>query len=99
MLYRKFRIFYDANKFWFWIVSISVVLVFLSILGLASMDSFFAQQQIAMAPINMLQMIIWSIAGAVFFAKIMYGGGLFSGTKNALVKPSEIKVSFKDVIG
>jgi len=99
MLYRRFRIFYDANKFWFWMVLVTGILLVLSVIGLMSMDSFFAQQQIAMAPINLLQMMIWSVAGAVFFAKIMYGGGLFSGTKNTRVKAEDIKVSFKDVIG
>lgn len=99
MLYRKFKIFYDDNKFWFWMVLIAILLGFLSVVGLASMDSYFAQQQVAMIPLNLLQAMVWMVGSAYFFVKIVYGGGLFSNTKNVVVKPEEIKVTFKDVIG
>src|SRR3712207_5413308 len=98
MLYRKFLIFYDDNKLWFWIGCAAIVLLGLSVIGLMSMDSFFAKQQIAMMPLSLLQGLVWMIGSAYFIVKIVYGGGLFSGNKNIQMKPQDIQVTFKDVI-
>jgi len=99
MLFKRFRIFYVSYKIWFWIGLGSIILVALSIVGLAYMDSYFAQQQIATLPLETLKMIVWSIVSAFFFAKIMYGGGMFTGSRNPQVESKDIKVSFNDVIG
>jgi len=99
MLWKKFRIFYISYKMWFWIGLGTLILIGLSVVGLAYMDSYFAQQQVATLPLETLKMIIWSIVSAFFFAKIMYSGGLFSGTRNVRVEGKDVKVSFKDVIG
>jgi cell division protease FtsH len=99
MLWKRFRIFYISYKVWIWITFICVILVALSIVGLSYMDSYFAQQQVATFPLEALKMVIWSVVSAFFFVKMVYGGGMFTGTRNTQVDGKSLKVTFKDVIG
>lgn len=99
MLWKRFRIFYISYKLWFWIGLGSVILIGLSVVGLAYMDSYFAQQQVATLPLETLKMIIWSVVSAFFFVKMVYGGGMFTGTRNVQVESKDVKVKFSDVIG
>jgi cell division protease FtsH len=101
MLFKRIKILYLQNQFWFIVVLAILVLGVLAVVGLFFMDSFFAQQQIAGFPMEALKMLIWSIASAYFFMQIMYkGGGNFSSIgSGGRIKGENIKVSFKDVIG
>jgi cell division protease FtsH len=101
MLWKRIKILYWQNQFWFIVVVSCLVLVVLSIIGLGFMDSFFAQQQIATLPLETLKMMLWGLTSAYFFMQIMYkgGGGLSSLSGGKKVKGESVKVSFKDVIG
>jgi cell division protease FtsH len=101
MLMKRLKIMYLQNQFWFIVVVVASVLGVLSIIGLLFMDSFFAQQQIAILPLETLKMMLWGITSAYFFMQIMYkgGGGLSSLQGSRKVKGETVKVSFKDVIG
>jgi len=102
MLWKRLKIIYLQNQFWFIVVLACVILGALSVVGLYFMDSFFAQQQIAILPLETLKMMLWGITSAYFFMQIMYkGGGKFSslGSGGGRVKGENVKVSFKDVIG
>ncbi len=101
MLWKRIKILYLQNQFWFIVVLVCVVLGALSVVGLAFMDSFFAQQQIAILPLETLKMMLWGLTSAYFFMQIMYkGGGNFSSVGGGgKVKGENIKVTFKDVIG
>src|SRR5580693_5436346 len=100
MLWKRLKIMYLQNQFWFIVVVACLILVVLSIVGLGFMDSFFAQQQIATLPLDTLKMMLWGITSAYFFMQIMYkGGGNFSSIgSGGRVKGENIKVTFKDVI-
>jgi len=101
MLWKRIKILYWQNQFWFIVVVVCVVLVVLSVIGLGFMDSFFAQQQIATFPLETLKMMLWGLTSAYFFMQIMYkgGGGLSSLSGGKKVKGENVKVTFKDVIG
>jgi len=101
MLWKRIKIVYLQNQFWFIVAVAIIVLGVLSVVGLYFMDSFFATQQIATFPLEALKMLIWSIASAYFFMQIMYkGGGNFSSIgSGGKVKGENVKDSFKDVIG
>jgi cell division protease FtsH len=101
MLWKRIKILYWQNQFWFIVIVSCVVLAVLSVIGLSVMDSFFAQQQIATLPLETLKMMLWGITSAYFFMQIMYkgGGGLSSLSGGKKVKGENVKVSFKDVIG
>src|ERR1019366_3997360 len=101
MLWKRIKIMYWQNQFWFIVVVSCLVLVVLSIIGLAFMDSFFAQQQIATLPLETLKMMLWGLTSAYFFMQIMYkgGGGLSSLNRTGMVKGENVKVTFKAVSG
>ncbi len=101
MLFKRLKILYWQNQFWFIVILAACVLGVLSIIGLLFMDSFFAQQQIAILPLETLKMMLWGITSAYFFMQIMYkgGGGLSSLSGSKKIKGESVKVTFKDVIG
>src|ERR1035438_10312536 len=101
MLFKRIKILYLQNQFWFIVVLAIAILGVLSVVGLYFMDSFFAQQQIATLPLETLKMMLWGLTSAYFFMQIMYkgGGGLSSLKGSGKVKGEDVKVTFKDVIG
>ncbi len=99
MLYRRLKILFYQNTFWFLVSACIVGLFGLSIIGLLVMDSFFAQQQVATLPLETLKMIIWSILSAIFFAKIMYSGRALMSSRNPRISEKDVKVRMEDVIG
>src|SRR5262249_43006236 len=100
MLFKRLKILYWQNQFWFIVVLACLILGVLSVVGLYFMDSFFAQQQIATLPLETLKMMLWGITSAYFFMQIMYkGGGGLSALRAGRIKGESVKVTFKDVIG
>src|SRR5205809_7989293 len=100
MFWKRIKILYWQNQFWFIVILTCLILTALSIVGLFFMDSFFAQQQIAILPLETLKMMLWGITSAYFFMQIMYkGGGGLSALRAGKVKGENVKVTFKDVIG
>lgn len=101
MFFKRLKIYYLQNTFWFIVIAACLVLGVLSVIGLFFMESYFATQQIAMLPLETLKMMLWGLTSAYFFMQIMYkgGGGLSSLGSSRKVKGEEVKVSFNDVIG
>src|SRR5438067_3467459 len=100
MFWKRIKILYWQNSFWFVVITACLVLGILSVWGLANMDSFFAAQQIAILPLETLKMMLWGITSAYFFMQIMYKGGTpLSSMRGGKVKGETVKVTFKDVIG
>lgn len=99
MLWRRIKILYNTNAFWFLVTVCSVVLVVLSMIGLMSMESFFAKQQLLILPLETLKMIVWSILSALFFVKIMYSGRFVMSARNPRISEKEMRVRMTDVIG
>src|SRR5262245_26158859 len=99
MLFRKIKILYYQYSFWLIVGVVSAVLVVLSIIGLLAMDSFFAQQQVFILPLESLKMIVWSILSALFFAKILYSGRMMMSSRSSRIQAADIKVRMNDVIG
>jgi cell division protease FtsH len=101
MLWKRIKILYLQNQFWFIVVLVCLVLGVLSVVGLAFMDSFFAWQQIQILPLETLKMILWGITSAYFFMQILYkgGGGLSALQSGKAIKGENVKITFKDVIG
>src|ERR1700682_3510339 len=101
MLWKRIKILYLQNQFWFIVILVCAILLVLSVVGLAFMDSFFAWQQIQILPLETLKMMLWGITSAYFFMKILYsgGGGLSALQSGKAIKGENVKITFKDVIG
>lgn len=100
MFWKRFKILWWEHRFWFIIVVVLLGLAALSLMGLASLDSFFQQQILGTLPLEMLKAIVWSILGAYFFVILVYRVGMpMSGNSGSALKASDIKVTFNDVIG
>ncbi len=100
MFWKRIKVLWSENKLWFILGVIMLVLVVLSILGLASLESFFQQQIIGTLPLEFLKAIVWSILGAYFFVVLVYRVGMpMSGNSGSKVDSKAVKVTFNDVIG
>jgi ATP-dependent metalloprotease FtsH len=95
--YGKFRLFWKNNWVKIAIVFGIILLLFLSYLGLRSMESFYRQMTLANMPIQ----LVLTIVNAVIFVYLymnLFGRG-FSSMKTNKVKAQMVNISFKDVIG
>jgi cell division protease FtsH len=100
MLWRRLRSMWLNHKLWFILTVLMILLMILSIWGLANLESFFQQQIVFTLPLEILKMVGYSIIGAWAFVYLMMRGGVpLSSTGRNKIKGSDIKVTFKDVIG
>lgn len=100
MLIKRLKILWWNYKFWFILTLIMGALVVLSIMGLASLESFFQQQILGTLPLEFLKAIVWSILGAWFFVVLVYRyGSPLPTLRGGKVKGQDVKVTFNDVIG
>src|SRR5580765_3668333 len=100
MFWKRLKILWWDHKFWFILTVIMGALVVLSVMGLASLESFFQQQILGTLPLEFLKAIVWSILGAWFFVVLVYRyGSPLPSLQGGKVKGADIKVGFNDVIG
>src|SRR5690242_4739753 len=100
MFWKRLKILWWNHKFWFVTIAVILVLVVLSIMGLASLESFFQQQILGTLPLEMLKAIVWSILGAYFFVVLVYRVGMpMTGSGGSKLRSEDVKISFNDVIG
>jgi cell division protease FtsH len=100
MLWRRIKILWMNHKVWFIFTVAMIILVILSIMGLASLESFFQQQMIGTLPLEILKMVGYSFLGAWAFVFLVYRVGMpMTAGSGRKVKGQDIKVTFKDVIG
>jgi len=100
MLWKRLKILWWNHKFWFITGLVTVVLIVLTIIGLSSMESFFAQQIIGQLPLELLKVIAYSAVGALFYVVMIFRyGSPLPGMGGGRIKGNEVKVTFNDVIG
>jgi cell division protease FtsH len=100
MFWKKIKVLWWDHKIWFILGLIMFVLVILSIMGLASLESFFQQQILGTLPLEIVKMVGYYILGAWAFVVLVYRVGMpMSGNSGSAVKAADIKVGFSDVIG
>lgn len=100
MFWKRIKVMWWNHKIWFILGVVMFILVILSIMGLASLESFFQQQILGTLPLEIVKMIGYSILGAWAFVVLVYRVGMpMSGNSGSAVKSSDIKIGFNDVIG
>jgi len=100
MFWKRIKVMWWNHKIWFILGVVMFILVILSIMGLASLESFFQQQILGTLPLEIIKMVGYSILGAWAFVVLVYRVGMpMSGNSGSAVKASDIKVTFNDVIG
>src|SRR3954464_14993994 len=98
MLWKRIKILWWNYKFWFILTVIMVALVVLSIMGLASLESFFQQQILGTLPLEFLKAIVWSILGAWFFVVLVYRyGSPLPTIGGGKIKGADVSITFNDV--
>src|SRR5690349_7052702 len=100
MFFERLKVLWWNHKAWFILILVVGALGILTIIGIASMESFMAQQTISQLPLEALRILFYSIVGAWAFFWFMSRIGVpLSDTGGVEIKGRDIKVSFQDVIG
>src|SRR5438552_2657545 len=100
MFWKRLKILWLNHRVWMILGVAMIVMVVLSIIGLASLESFFQQQIIGTLPLEFLKMVGYSFIGAWAFVFLIYRVGVpLTQGSGGKIKGSEIQVTFKDVIG
>jgi cell division protease FtsH len=94
---RKLKIFLVNHWVKLLIITISVALVVLTIIGLSTLESFYRNMTLATIPLQLLLTGLNAFIFVYFYMAVFRGG--FGGMKKSKVKMDDIKVRFKDVIG
>jgi len=94
---RKIKMFWMLHKTKIIIISIVLLLIILTIVGLFSLESFYRKITVAQMPFSLL---IAGINAAVFvFMYIMFFRGALAGVSKAKIKGEKVNVQWNDVIG
>ena len=100
MMWKRLRLMWINQKVWFILTVLMIILIILSIWGLANLESFFQQQIVFTLPLEIVKMVGYSLLGAWAFVFLVYRIGMpLSQGSGRKVKSDSLKVSFKDVIG
>ena len=95
MFWKRVKVMWWDHKIWFILGVIMFILVILSIMGLASLESFFQQQILGTLPLEIVKMVGYSILGAWAFVVLVYRVGMpMSGNSGSAVNSSDINVTF-----
>ncbi len=94
---RKLKIFIRNNWLWLTVVIVSIVLIILAIIGLSSLESFYRNLTLSTIPIQLLLTGLNAFIFVYFYMTIFRGG--LASMKKSKIKPEEINVRFKHVIG
>lgn len=94
---KKLKIFIRNNWLWLTVVSISIILVILAIIGLSSLESFYRNLTLSTIPIQLLLTGLNAFIFVYFYMTIFRGG--LASMKKSKIKPEQINVRFKNVIG
>jgi cell division protease FtsH len=94
---RKLKLFLKNNKIYVVVISVVLILVVLSIWGLSKLESFYRIMTIATLPVNLLVSLANGIA--FVFMYTVFSRRVFEKLKKDKIKPGDIAVSFKEVIG
>src|SRR3989339_2262094 len=94
---RKFRIFLSNHWLMITITVTSIVLIGFTVWGLSTLESFYRNMTLATIPLQLLLTILNAFIFVYLYMTVFRGG--FSSMKKNRIRPEDIKVRFKDVIG
>ncbi len=97
MMYRRIKVWLLDNWVKLLIISAVVLLIFFTIVGLASLESFYLNLTLATLPLQLLMTALNAVVFVYLYMTVFRGG--FSRMKKSKVKSSYVNVKFSDVIG
>ncbi|HOW58207.1 MAG TPA: AAA family ATPase [Candidatus Omnitrophota bacterium] len=95
--WRRWKLFWMDHWVKISIIVSAVVLVFASIVGMASLESYYRNITLASLPLQILMVIINSVIFVYMYMTVFTRGFSKMGNKN--IKARDVKVRFSDVIG
>jgi cell division protease FtsH len=95
--YKRFRLFFMFHKAKVLIGAAVVLIVFLAIWGMASLESFYRNMTLAQAPLQMLMMAINAVIFVYMYTVVLRGG--FTKMDKKKIKGQQVNIKFSDVIG
>ncbi len=94
---KLWKLFFIQHKMKIIIISLVILMVFLAVWGLASLESFYRNITLAQAPLQMLMMAINAVIFVFMYTVVLRGGMTKMGNKK--VKGTKVNVNFKDIVG
>src|SRR5688500_4573518 len=95
---RKLKIFWQNHWLKIVIGGSMVLLVFLTFLGLMSLESFYRNLTLATIPLQLLLAMLNAFIFVYLYMTLMQGG-FGKLRKNIQIKAEDVNINFKDVIG
>jgi ATP-dependent metalloprotease FtsH len=97
MFYRRLRVWLFNNWVKLLIISAVVLLIFFTVVGLASLESFYLNLTLATLPLQLLMTALNAVVFVYLYMTVFRGG--FTEMKKSKVKAGHVNVKFSDVIG
>lgn len=97
MLYRRIKVWFLDYWIRLLIITAVVLLIFFTIVGLASLESFYLNLTLATLPLQLLMTALNAVVFVYLYMTVFRGG--FSKMKKQKVKSTYVNVNFSDVIG
>lgn len=97
MLYRRIKVWFMTNWVRLAIIAAVILLVFFTIVGLASLESFYLNLTLATLPLQLLMTALNAVIFVYLYMTVFRGG--FSEMKKKKIKSGYVNVTFRDVIG
>ncbi len=94
---RKLRIFWMVHKTKVLITVGTIVVLILSIWGLASLESFYRNMTLAQIPLQIFLTALNAMIFVYFYMSVFKGG--FASMKKGTIKPKDVNIHFRDIIG
>ncbi len=96
-LYRRWKMHFLNYRTTIFITLAAIILIILSIWGMASLESYYRNITLATMPLQMVMVALNAMIFVYMYMNVMRGG--FAKIDNKNVKGSEVDVKFNDVIG
>ena len=97
MTYRRLKIWFMNNWVKLLIIVAVVLLVFFTIVGLLSLESFYLHLTLATLPLQLLMAALNAVIFVYLYMTVFRGG--FSQMKKKKIKSTYVNVNFSDIIG
>ncbi|OGS18064.1 MAG: hypothetical protein A2219_00825 [Elusimicrobia bacterium RIFOXYA2_FULL_50_26] len=94
---RKLKVFFSNHWLKLVIIFVCLALIILTIIGLSTLESFYRNMTLATIPLQLLLTGLNAVIFVYLYMTVFRGG--FSSMKKNRIRPEDIKVRFKDVIG
>ena len=96
--YRRWKLFWMDHWIKIAIVAASLILILLSIWGMASLESYYRNITLAQLPLQMIIMVINAVVFAYIYM-VLFRGNLGNLEKKKNIAAKDVNVKFSDVIG